>query len=320
MEGPSASVIPEDSFGLDGKFFEGPGFENLVASLQLPQKIRAVEEKHTMFRVMATLRANPIDGHESHIFQTYFGFLSIEFFLRTILAGVLSRLEMLDCFIMFATFDTDKIITRSMAEVVAYELRSTMSPDGHGIDPLGGIALPLYQQGVLLPEIGGVKPEDLKFLFDLVWNDRKGFTQVLASDPHFTYGWSSIFCLIFKVFEKEKAFTTGGKWGQLWYLLYRYRLFAPCVDEKLAQVLCSEIETRTRFREFPDVEWADRPTDKEDARTVVRGYIRKMVGSGNNFSSRMTPIQLMRVPYEAMSDMGDYELAGECARATLSQA
>ncbi|KAG8697890.1 hypothetical protein FRC11_014765, partial [Ceratobasidium sp. 423] len=195
-----------------------------------------------------------------------------------------------------------------------------MSPDGNGLNPSGGVALPLSQRDILLPEIGGVQPEDLRFLFGVIWNDRKGFTQVMSRGPYFTYGWSSIFCLIFKVFEKEKASTTGEQWGQLWYLLYRYRLFAPLVDEGLTQVLCSEIETRTRFREFQDFEWTDGPTDKEDAQMVVRGYIRKMVEPDDEFPSRITPIQIMRVPYEAMSDMKDYELAAECAHATLSQA
>ncbi|CAE6443670.1 unnamed protein product [Rhizoctonia solani] len=114
-----------------------------------------------------------------------------------------------------------------------------------------------------------------------------------------------------------RASTTGEQWAQLWYLPYRYRLFAPLVEEGLAQVLCSEIETRVRFHEFPELGEIDGPFDEEDSRMIVRGYIKKMTRPEAEFPTPESPIQLMRVPYEAMHHMRVYELAAECAQATL---
>ncbi|CAE6512412.1 unnamed protein product [Rhizoctonia solani] len=296
----------------------GTCLEKIVASLHLPYKVGGLESDDHMPRVMKLLREDaPVPDYHSNIFHWYFGFISTNYFMITILAGVLSRLDMFQSFIRLAAYDSDKIITRSLSEVVAHELRSSMSPDGYGMDPSGGATLPLYQRGVLLPEIGGIKPDDLEYVFGLIWSDRKGFVQLLSSNTFYAYGWSSVFCLIFKIFEKRKASTTAEQWTQLWYLLYRYRLFAPLADETLAQVLCGEIETRTRFREFAGLGEIDGPADEEDARMVIRGYIKKMTRPGAEFPTQVTPVQLMRVPYEAMHHMRIYELAAECAQATL---
>ncbi|CAE6492619.1 unnamed protein product, partial [Rhizoctonia solani] len=64
----------------------------------------------------------------------------------------------------------------------------------------------------------------------------------------------------------------------------------------------------------------DGPFDEEDSRMVVRGYIKKMTRPDAEFPSPKTPIQLMRVPYEAMKHMRVYDLAAECIQATLPYA
>ncbi|EUC54844.1 MYND finger protein [Rhizoctonia solani AG-3 Rhs1AP] len=323
LEGSADELIDQNVVSYDSDSdtatLGGTILEKYVASLHLPDRIGGLEDEEVIGHIMKLLRTKdiPIPDYHSKIFHSYIGFISINHFVLAILVGVLSRLDMLHPFIQLARRDTDKIITRTLSEVVAHELRSTMSPDGYGMHASSGVSLPLYQYGVLLPEIGGVKRSDLEYFFELVWNDRKGFIQLLSSNPFYAFGWSSIFCLIFKVFEKRKASTTGEQWAQLWYLLYRYRLFAPLVEEGLAQVLCSEIETRTRFHEFQGLSEIDGPFDEEDSRMVVRGYIKKMNRPGAEFPTSESPIQLMRVPYEAMHHMRVYELVAECVQATL---
>lgn len=294
-------------------------FQNLLVAVQLVNHIEVLENETLMPLLVGLLRDTMSSNPDVKLFNSYFGFLSINLILRTIQVGVLSRLYIFGPFLGLATYDTEDTVTQPLAEAVIYELKTSMSLDGSGAT--SGTPLPLFDNGVLLPEIGGLSYEDSLFLLEAIWEDRKQFLMVMSRGSLFSLGWSALFYMIFKQLEAKKSSTTSDQWGHLRQLLYRYRLYTTAKDEELAECVCDEIETRSFSNEFAELPLDNNDcVDKEDARLIVHAYIARLASQSKlkgEFPSSMSLVLASQAPFEAIVKVKSYDLAPPCTNASI---
>ncbi|KAG9090985.1 hypothetical protein FS749_000154 [Ceratobasidium sp. UAMH 11750] len=125
---------------------------------------------------------------------------------------------------------------------------------------------------VCLPLCGGVSRDNVMFLLELLWEDRKSFLTVGSS--HLSPRYSPILFVLWQsLIHMESGSIPEAAWSQLHDLVYRYYLFTQPSEALFLQKIAFHAEDQVTRSQ---TDWPDNTLDPDDSRNIINAYIRRL--------------------------------------------